>query len=76
MPIGVVTLANLINKVHLMLNYILTIPYCRNVIYVMWSRDHEARLTNLTLEQPLTSKIINYQFQHRIRTTTSDIRAC
>ena len=27
MPIRVVTLANLINKVNLMLNYILTIPY-------------------------------------------------
>ena len=27
MPIGVVTLANLINKVNLMLNYILTMPY-------------------------------------------------
>jgi hypothetical protein len=27
MPIGVITLANLINEVNLMLNYILTMPY-------------------------------------------------
>ena len=48
---------------------------CRNVIHVTWSRDYKARLANLTLEQPFTLKRINYQFQHRIRTTTSDIRA-
>jgi hypothetical protein len=26
----------------------------RNINYVTWLRDHKARLTNLTLEQPLT----------------------
>jgi len=29
---------------------------CWNVSHVTWSRDHEARLTNLTLEQPPTSR--------------------
>ena len=29
---------------------------CRNVIHVMWLQDHEARLANLTLEQPLSSR--------------------
>ena len=32
------------------------LPNCRNVSHVTWSRDHEARLANLTLEQPLTSR--------------------
>jgi hypothetical protein len=32
------------------------IDNCRNVSHVTWSRDHEARLANLTLEQPLTSR--------------------
>jgi hypothetical protein len=32
------------------------LSYCQNVNYVTWSRDHEARLANLTLEQPLTSR--------------------
>ena len=37
MPIRVITLANLINKVNLMLNYILTMPYIVVLSYTLVS---------------------------------------
>src|ERR1700685_2815775 len=38
------------------LAFFLELLQCQNINHVMWSRDHKARLVNLTLEQPLTSR--------------------
>ena len=38
------------------LKVILINNYYQNVSYTTWLRDHKARLANLTLEQPLTSR--------------------
>ena len=43
MPIRVVTLANLINKVNLMLNYTLTMPYIVVLSYIPVSSLQNAR---------------------------------
>ena len=36
------------------LAFFLKLLQCRNINYIIWSRDHKVRLVNLTLEQPLT----------------------
>ena len=38
------------------LAFFLKLLQYRNISYMTWSRDREARLANLTLEQPLTSR--------------------
>ena len=57
-------------------SFLLELLQCRNISHVTWSRDHEVRLPNLTLEQPLTLDNKNYPSTNTAYVSQySDIRA-